>query len=240
MTPKDKEALDQLLFDLEIKKQTQKKETPLTEKSKDFQYVIKLLSMDGYINEKEIPNIGTINNLYIKVLKKYGIKDKNDDVLYKEDNDKFSQLLIQKGIKKTFGLQKNNQKNLKGKDNIKINMTLRQLIQEYFKSQKEYDNFEKDVEEIDKNFENQKKYSFENFKKDVEEIDKKFENQKKYSLLDIDKNGKIGFIKMIEEDCGLNDEKKNKVKKLTDYFSNKELNAVELQKYRKSEMQKNV
>jgi hypothetical protein len=210
MTPKDKEALDQLLFDLEIKKQTQKKETQLTEKSKDYKYVIKLLLMDGYINEKEIPNIGTINKLYIKLLKKYGIKDENDDVLYKEDNDKFSELLIQKKIKKTFDLQIKNQNNLKGRNNIEINMTLRQLIQEYFKSQKEYDNL----------------------KKDVEKIDKKFENQKKYSLLDMDEKGKIGFIRMIEEDCGLNDEKKNKVKQLTDYFSNKELNAEELQNYR--------
>ena len=96
------------------------------------------------------------------------------------------------------------------------------------------------MEEIDKKFKNQKKYSYENFKEEVEEIDKKFKNQKNYSLLDMDKNEKIGFIKMIEEDCGLNDEKKNKVKKLTDYLSNKELNAAEIQNYRKIEISKNV
>ena len=232
MTPKDKEALDQLLFDLEIKKQNQKKETQLTKKSKDYKYVIKLLSMDKYIiNEKELPNIGTINNLYIKLLKEYGLKDKNENVLYKEDNDKFSQLLIQKGIKGTLDLQKKNQKNLKDKDNIEINMTLRQLIQEYFKFHKKHENFKKNVEEIDKKSE--KKYSYENFKKDVEKIDKKFENQKKYSLLDMDEKGNIGFIRMIEEDCGLNNEQKKKVKKLTDYFLNKELNVAELQEYRK-------
>ena len=111
MTQKDKEAFDQLLFDLEIKKQNQKKETQLTKKSKDYKNVIKLLSMDKYIiNEKELPNIGTINNLYIKLLKEYGLKDKNENVLYKEDNDKFSQLLIQKGIKGSLDLQKKKSK----------------------------------------------------------------------------------------------------------------------------------
>ena len=111
-------------------------------------------------------------------------------------------------------------------------MTLRQLIQEYFKFHKEHENLKKN-EEIDKKSEKKKKYSYENFKKDVEEIDKKFENQKKYSLLDMDEKGNIGFIRMIEEDCGLNNEQKKKVKNLTDYFLNKELNVAELQEYRK-------
>jgi hypothetical protein len=54
----------------------------------------------------------------------------------------------------------------------------------------------------------------------------------------MDEKGKIGFIRMFKEDCGLNDEKKNKVKQLTDYFSNKELNAEELQNYREIAMPK--
>jgi hypothetical protein len=213
MTQKDKKALNQLLIDLKIKKKFKKIETNLTEKSKEYKDVINLLLKDGYLTQKEIQNIETVNYSFIKYLKDNGCKDKNeDDILYKEDRDKFHQLLIQLGIKKTFDLQKKNEENLKNEDNKEKNMTLRELLQEFFYSQ-EYEDFKKI--------------------KKVEEIDKKFKIKKKYSLLDMDEKGKIGFIRMFEEDCGLNDEKKNKVKQLTDYFSNKELNAEELQNYRK-------
>ena len=213
MTQEDKKTLDQLLIDLKIKKKFKKKETYLTEKSKEYKDVINLLLKNHYINQKEIQNIETVNNVFIKYLKDNGCKDKNeDDILYKEDRDKFHQLLIDLKIKKTFDHQKKNKDNFKNIDNKDKNMTLRELLQEFFYSQ-EYEDFKKI--------------------KKVEEIDKKFKIQKKYSLLDMDEKGKIGFIRMFEEDCGLNDEKKNKVKQLTDYFSNKELNAEELQNYRK-------
>ena len=190
MTPKDKKAFDQLLLDLKIKKKRKKKETKLNKNSKENKDVINILLNDGYIDQKEIQNIETVNYVFIKYLKDNGCKDKNDDdILHKEDKDKFHQFLIESGKKKTFDYQKKNKENLKNIDNKEKNMTLRELLQEFFYSQ-EYKDFKKI--------------------KKVEEIDKKFKNHKKYSLLDMDEKGNIGFIRMIEEDCGLNDEQKKK------------------------------
>ena len=38
---------------------------------------------------------------------------------------------------------------------------------------------------------------------------------------------------MVEEDCGLNDKKKDTIEALTNYFKNRELSVEELKKYRK-------
>ena len=76
LTPKDKETLDQLLFYLEIKKQNKKKETKLTEKSKKYKDVIKLLRMDGYINEKKYQILKKLIIFIYSILKIISVKMK--------------------------------------------------------------------------------------------------------------------------------------------------------------------
>ena len=189
ITPQDKEDLDQILIDLKIKKKNKKKKTLLIEKT------------NNYKDEKKV-----------------------DDCTYKKDKDNnYPLFIIKKKEKKTRGYQIKNRNNLidkeinlKDKDNEKLNMTLRELIFDFYKSPNEFNKFRPKVLEIDENFKKQKKNNT-------------------YSLLDKEY---AGFIRMIEEDCNLNVEQKKKVKDFTDYFSNKELSVEELQKYREIKFQK--
>lgn len=209
MTPKIKEALDQLLVDLKIKKIQKKKETPITEKSKEYKDVIKLLSINDYIKRDEKYSIEEINYFTIKYLKDNGYKNSNEDVLYKKDKDKIIQILIEQNLKKTRDNQQNNKNDLNNKNIEHINKTLRELIKQFYQSQ-----------------------NFEKFKQKVKDIDENFKKKKKYKYSLLDKKEYVGFIKMVEEDCNLNNEQKKKIKDFTDYFRYNELNEEEIQKYR--------
>ena len=210
MTPDIKEELDQLFIDLKIKKKTKKKVTLLTEKSKEYNYALKLLQIYNYINENDNLNIDDINKLIIKLLIKEGYKDPNDNSFIKKDKDYIEQLSIKNNLKQKYDYQNKNRNNIYGHEIIEINKSLRELIILFYKSGIEFENFCKSTEKINENV--------------------KIQKNNRYSLLDnLDYNG---FIKMIEEDCVLNAEQKNTIRYFTNYFNNKELNIEELKKYR--------
>ena len=50
-------------------------------------------------------------------------------------------------------------------------------------------------------------------------------------MLDNDNDKDNGFIRMIEEDCNLNEDQKNIIEDFINYFENKDLNEEELKKY---------
>lgn len=212
LTPQVKEALDKLLIRLEIKKQYKKKQVSLNKKNKKkYNDAIRFLEINNIDEEME-----TSKNEYslIELLKTKGIKDCNEEVLYKKDLDIVSELLIKSNSKKTYSLQEKNKNNIKKIEEInkkneinELNMTLREIIIMFYKTE-QFKKFIKKVENINKCFMSSKKY--------------------KYSLLNNN-----GFIMMIEEDCGLRPDKKEKIKKLTEYFNDKDLNEKELENYEK-------
>lgn len=58
----------------------------------------------------------------------------------------------------------------------------------------------------------------------------KLAKNNRYSLLDKEEENN-GFIKMVEEDCNLEQPKKRIIKAFTTYFLDKPLNEEEIQKY---------
>ena len=208
MTPEVKEALDKLLNDLKIKKKQKKKETPINENSKEKKDIKKILNFFCYIKENDNPDIKELNSLAVKLLHDKGLKDPKEMVLYKKDKDNISKLLIENNLKRSRHNQEKNKNILKDLEIKEFNMTLRELITQFYKSS-EFAKFRKKVEYIDDTF--------------------KIEKKNKYSLLDKDKY--IGFIRMIEEDCNLNKNQKDIIKDFTNYFSNEELNEEEIKKY---------
>ena len=213
ITPEIKEELDLLLIGLKIKKKCKRKETQLTEKSKEYKGVLKLLIIYKYINENDKLDIDKVNKLIIKLLITEGYKDANDDKLYKKDKDNINHLLIKNNLKKSYDYQNKNRNNINGHEISEINKTLRELIILFYKSGKEFENFSQETEKIIKINENIK-----------------IQKYNKYSLLDNSECN--GFIKMIEEDCGLNDKQKEAVRDFTNYFHDRELSIEELKKYR--------
>lgn len=212
LTPQIKGALDKLLIKLKIKKQYKRKQVSLTKKNKKkYKDAIRFLELND-IDEK----METSQNEYslIELLKNKGIKGRNEEVLYKKDLDIVSDLLIKNNSKKSYLLQEKNKNNIKKLEEInkldeinELNMTLKEIIIMFYKT-KQFEEFNKKVEKINKCFMSSKNY--------------------KYSLLNND-----GFIKMIEDDCGLTFDKKEKIKKLTEYFNDKDLNEKELENYEK-------
>lgn len=219
MTPKIKETLDKLFIDLKIKNKFKQKKSPLNEKSKEYDDAIKLISLYNDIKENEIIKIDDVNRLIIKILIKEGFKEPNDNNLYKKDKDNIKLLLIKNNKKGTYDYQNKSKKNIIDKEIEELNMTLREVIKAFYQSGNEFTQFSKQVEKI------------------VEKV--KIQKNNEYSLLDntVEYNG---FFKMIEEDCGLNNEQKNKIRDFTNYFRNKILNEEELMKYRENLLQKNV
>ena len=228
LTPKTKEALDELLNDLEIKKIRKKRATPLTKNSKEYNPALKLLSSYKDIEEKEEPNINDIKEKIIERLKKEGLKQFDDNLLYKEDKANINYLLIEKDLKKQKNLQEKNRENIKKNDSLKKIKELKTNLKEHLI-----------------NFYNLKNEKFKEFiqNKKIIEINKYFMEKKEnkqqnvYSLLDTENNG---FIRMINEGCKLSKDQKDKVLHLTNYFQNKNLNVKEINNYRKYYMtQKN-
>ena len=211
MTPEDKTALNQLLIEIGIKKRVKKKKVEINKNTKDYKYAKKLLLSYNYIDESNMEQNIDINNLIIQLLINEGLKNPNEEILYKNDKDNIIKLLIKKGEKKSFNLQVKNKNNIKEIEKLiqidEFNMKLKDIILSFYNSGNEFNVFSKKVEKINNYF-------------------KYFKN---YSLLD---NANNGFIKMIEEDCHLTKEKKDKIKHLTNHFNNRDLNVEEIQKYR--------
>jgi hypothetical protein len=211
MTPEDKTALNQLLIEIGIKKRVKKKKVEINKNTKDYKYAKKLLLSYNYIDESNMEQNIDINNLIIQLLINEGLKNPNEEILYKNDKDNIIKLLIKKGEKKSFNLQVKNKNNIKEIEKLiqidEFNMKLKDIILSFYNSGNEFKVFSKKVEKINNYF-------------------KYFKN---YSLLD---NANNGFIKMIEEDCHLTKGKKDKIKHLTNHFNNRDLNVEEIQKYR--------
>ena len=210
MTPEIKEELDRLLIDLKIKNKYKKKESALTEKSKEYNDVLKLLHIYGYINEKDKLDIDKVNSKIIELLINEGYKEPDDKKFYKKDKDHICTLLIKNNLKKKYDYQNKNRNNIYGHEIYEISRTLRELIILFYKSGVEFDNFCSETEKINENV--------------------KIQKNNKYSLLDNSEYN--GFIKMIEEDCGLDAEQKRAIMDFTNYFKNRELSIEELKNYR--------
>ena len=211
MTPEDKTALNQLLIEIGIKKRVKKKKVEINKNTKDYKYAKKLLLSYNYIDESNMEQNIDINNLIIQLLINEGLKNPNEEILYKNDKDNIIKLLIKKGEKKSFNLQIKNKNNIKEIEKSieidELNMKLKNIILLFYNSGNKFKAFSEKVDKINNYF-------------------KYFKN---YSLLD---NANNGFIKMIEEDCHLTKEKKDKIKHLTNHFNNRDLNVEEIQKYR--------
>ena len=183
ITQEIKKELDTLLIDLKIKTKYIK-EADLTKKSKEYKELIKY----NYIKKNDELNDAEIKKQVIEFLKNEGYKDPNDNKFYKEDKDNICKFLIEKGLKKKYNYQKKNRNNIFGHKINEINKILAELIKEFYNSGTKFANFCRDEK--------------------TEKINEYVKNLKngQYSLIDnLDYNG---FIKMVEEDCGLNDKKK--------------------------------
>ena len=214
MTKNDKESLDHLLIIKGIKKQRKYNETTLNDKEfKDAEILLKMLNK---IEEKEKMEKNEIINLIIEVLVEKGYKKaKEEKIFFKKDKDNFNHLLSEYNIKKSFKNQEKNEIQIEEMEKLKtiaeLKMTLRELLLVFFEG---------------------KCNEFEDFKKDVKEINEYFELLNGFSLLELNKSKtSCGFIQMIERDCDIPQEKIKIVNHITNYFINKKINKVEIDKY---------
>ena len=214
MTKNDKESLDHLLIIKGIKKQRKYNETTLNDKEfKDAEILLKMLNK---IEEKEKKEKNEIINLIIEVLVEKGYKKaKEEKIFFKKDKDNFNHLLSEYNIKKSFKNQEKNEIQIEEMEKLKtiaeLKMTLRELLLVFFEG---------------------KCNEFEDFKKDVKEINEYFELLNGFSLLELNKSKtSCGFIQMIERDCDIPQEKIKIVNHITNYFINKKINKVEIDKY---------
>lgn len=214
MTKNDKESLDHLLIIKGIKKQRKYNETTLNDKEfKDAEILLKMLNK---IEEKEKKEKNEIINLIIEVLVEKGYKKaKEEKIFFKKDKDNFNRLLSEYNIKKSFKNQEKNEIQIEEMEKLKtiaeLKMTLRELLLVFFEG---------------------KCNEFEDFKKDVKEINEYFELLNGFSLLELNKSKtSCGFIQMIERDCDIPQEKIKIVNHITNYFINKKINKVEIDKY---------
>ena len=213
MAKVDKEELDKLLYELNVKKPNKRKEITITEKYKYKKYLIRLLEENGYIEKNQEPTIEELTKSIILLLKKKRLKEPNDNKIYKVDEDNLNELYEEYGYKKSYKLQEKNKKYFDVNEKLleinDLNTTLKDIIIKFYKSGKPFEQFSKTVEKIDDNFKIMKKY--------------------KYSLLDIEDNG---FIRMVEEDSNLSQEQKDIIKDFTDYVNKRGLTKKEIQNYR--------
>lgn len=214
MTKNDKESLDHLLIIKGIKKQRKYNETTLNDKEfKDAEILLKMLNK---IEEKEKMEKNEIINLIIEVLVEKGYKKaKEEKIFFKKDKDNFNRLLSEYNIKKSFKNQEKNEIQIEEMEKLKtiaeLKMTLRELLLVFFEG---------------------KCNEFEDFKKDVKEINEYFELLNGFSLLELKKSKtSCGFIQMIERDCDIPQDKIKNVNHITNYFINKKINKVEIDKY---------
>ena len=214
MTKNDKESLDHLLIIKGIKKQRKYNETTLNDKEfKDAEILLKMLNK---IEEKEKMEKNEIINLIIEVLVEKGYKKaKEEKIFFKKDKDNFNRLLSEYNIKKSFKNQEKNEIQIEEMEKLKtiaeLKMTLRELLLVFFEG---------------------KCNEFEDFKKDVKEINEYFELLNGFSLLELNKSKtSCGFIQMIERDCDIPQDKIKNVNHITNYFINKKINKVEIDKY---------
>ena len=214
MTKNDKESLDHLLIIKGIKKQRKYNETTLNDKEfKDAEILLKMLNK---IEEKEKMEKNEIINLIIEVLVEKGYKKaKEEKIFFKKDKDNFNHLLSEYNIKKSFKNQEKNEIQIEEMEKLKtiaeLKMTLRELLLVFFEG---------------------KCNEFEDFKKDVKEINEYFELLNGFSLLELNKSKtSCGFIQMIERDCDIPQDKIKNVNHITNYFINKKINKVEIDKY---------
>ena len=214
MTKNDKESLDHLLIIKGIKKQRKYNETTLNDKEfKDAEILLKMLNK---IEEKEKMEKNEIINLIIEVLVEKGYKKaKEEKIFFKKDKDNFNRLLSEYNIKKSFKNQEKNEIQIEEMEKLKtiaeLKMTLRELLLVFFEG---------------------KCNEFEDFKKDVKEINEYFELLNGFSLLELNKSKtSCGFIQMIERDCDIPQEKIKIVNHITNYFINKKINKIEIDKY---------
>ena len=214
MTKNDKESLDHLLIIKGIKKQRKYNETTLNDKEfKDAEILLKMLNK---IEEKEKKEKNEIINLIIEVLVEKGYKKaKEEKIFFKKDKDNFNRLLSEYNIKKSFKNQEKNEIQIEEMEKLKtiaeLKMTLRELLLVFFEG---------------------KCNEFEDFKKDVKEINEYFELLNGFSLLELNKSKtSCGFIQMIERDCDIPQDKIKNVNHITNYFINKKINKVEIDKY---------
>ena len=214
MTKNDKESLDHLLIIKGIKKQRKYNETTLNDKEfKDAEILLKMLNK---IEEKEKMEKNEIINLIIEVLVEKGYKKaKEEKIFFKKDKDNLNRLLSEYNIKKSFKNQEKNEIQIEEMEKLKtiaeLKMTLRELLLVFFEG---------------------KCNEFEDFKKDVKEINEYFELLNGFSLLELNKSKtSCGFIQMIERDCDIPQDKIKNVNHITNYFINKKINKVEIDKY---------
>lgn len=216
LNSEDIKALDKLLCKLKLKKKYKKKETTLSQK--EIENAKKLFKSCGYEIDENKQTIDDYKNYIMDFLKKNNLKNIEDTKLYKSDKKIIDELLIKKGLLKTYKLQKKNKEEINKIENENelnqvqqlLDKTLREIIIDFYYSEKFY-KFSKEVQNIDKNFQTMKS-------------PKKLQ----YSLLDKENNG---FIRMVEDDCGLNPEKKDKIRKLIAYFNEGGLNAEKIKEY---------
>ena len=213
MIKKDKESLDHLLIIKGIKKERKYYETNLNDKELKKAEILleklKKIEKNEKIDEKEIIN------LIIDILIEKGYKSKEEKILFKKDKDNFNQLLVEFEIKKSLKDQENNDKHIQDIKKIKtieeLRMTLRELLLKFFASKSE---------------------EFEDFKEEVKENNESFELLNHFSIFELNESKtSCGFIRMIEEDCDIPNEKIKILNHITNYFSNKKINKAEIDKY---------
>ena len=125
--------------------------------------------------EEEIKNLEkkymTNNNInvmkLVEINKTIGLKNSNDTILYKSDKEIMDELLIKNGLSKEHNFQKQNEEEinkLENQNELKevqqlLNKTLREIIIDFYNS-KEFYNFSKEVQNIDKSYQRTKKYKY--------------------------------------------------------------------------------
>ena len=150
------------------------------------------------VNEEiEEGNKNIIKSLLIEFLKIKGIKNNNEDELFKKDKEHLNQIYVKSEIKMSYDLQLKNKKFFEEREKIKklneSDMKLRQIIMLFLK---EFNEFDEKIKDIEKYIESIKKYikngdinkcsekikeinnSFETIKKFIEEEDLKEFNEK--------------------------------------------------------------
>ena len=135
--------------------------------------------------------------------------------MFKKDKDNFKQLLVEFGITTSLKHQENNDKHIQNIKKIKtieeLRMTLRELLLKFFAS---------------------KSKEFEDFKKEVKVNNEYFELLNQFSIIELNESKtSCWFIRMIEEDCDIPNEKIKILNHITNYFSNKKINKAEIDKY---------
>lgn len=150
------------------------------------------------------------------------LKAENDNILTKKDKELLTDLMVENKIKTSKKLQKKNiDKIMEIEESFKeakilLNSSLKDIITNFYNSGDEFEVFRKKMEKIDNNFKETKRH-----------------HKNQYSLLDIEN---IGFIRMIEDDCGLSYDKKEIVKKMQDYLNKKGTINVEIIQNCKNEL----